>query len=364
MARSQHEAITGIPELDAQIAALTKTFGEDLFTQKFEQANPIPTGSIDLDAACRIGGIPRGRIIEVYGHESSGKTSLCMSIASQYLNIRNSIGHENRKILIIDLEHSITDKFIEGFGIELDDVVHVRPRTAAQALMIARDLPKSGGIGVVIFDSVAAGQTEKQMEKDFNSADVGGISKIMHEALRTISKVAPDTETTYLFINQVTYKIGVMFGNPETTTGGKALPYYASMRLGLMNGKPHPQVPRSLLMRVKITKTKVGEPWSEGPIEIAFRYGRGPDPVFDTMQAAKNYKILRHAGKANMVKWDPRSEDWDRLPCEKKEGCQMYLMQNPDVLQRLREATMLAALGPEEELIVEEDIDEDTETNV
>jgi recombination protein RecA len=200
------------PQLEAIIKATSKKFGKDLSGDAFEPAEPLSSGSVLFDIATGIGGIPLHRVIEIYGFESSGKTSLCMKFLAEAQKRRRALGIE-KKDLIIDIEHSIDSHFIEAFGINLEDVIHVRPDTAEEALQVAIDYPKSGAIDFVLLDSVDGLQNERQLARNVGETDVGGISKDMSFALRQISKQAPKLETTYLFINQVRMNPGQMMGN-------------------------------------------------------------------------------------------------------------------------------------------------------
>jgi recombination protein RecA len=201
--------VTGETALDALIRAVNKQFGREVISnEKYEKADPTPTGSIQLDIALGIGGVPQGRIIEILGEESSGKTSLALSMLSQW-----QVNNPDKWVLIVDIEHSIDDAFMLGFGINIDKVIHVRTDSAEEALQCVRDLPKSGHVGWVIFDSVGGAQTAKMQQKDVGSADVGGISKLMHDVLRSIVSTGSNNDCTFVFLNQITYKIGVMFGN-------------------------------------------------------------------------------------------------------------------------------------------------------
>lgn len=205
-------AKTGIPELDALLKAASKKFGKDFSNQDWGDIVPMPTGSVRLDMALGLGGIPCGRVTEIFGWQSSGKTSLAlqiMALRQQYRKLKGIV----KRDLIIDLEHSITRSFLEGFGIDMEQIIWLRPDLAEEALQLAIDLPKSGKIDIVLFDSVDAAQNNKMVSRSVGENDVGGISKDMNFALRQISKIAPQTETTYIFINQIKQNPGQMMGN-------------------------------------------------------------------------------------------------------------------------------------------------------
>ena len=209
---------TGIPALDSIIAATNKAFGKDFSSQDFGDVTRLQTGSARLDAMIA-GGLPKAGIIEIFGWESSGKTSLALSIIARRQKERKKLGITGKRDLFIDLEHSMTRSFIEGFGIDMDEVIWVRPDLAEEALQIAIDYPKSGAIDMMLFDSVDAAQNSKMVSRQVGENDVGGISKDMNFALRQLSKIAVQTETTCIFINQIKQSPNVMGGNPNTTTG-------------------------------------------------------------------------------------------------------------------------------------------------
>jgi recombination protein RecA len=297
------------PKLAAIVKATNKKFSKDLGGANYGKVEGLPTGSLALDMAIGIGGVPRGRVIEVYGWESSGKTSLCASIIAQAQRIRRLANISDKRDLIIDVEHSLTSTFLEGIGVNLDQIVWTRPETAEEALQIAIDYPKSGDIDVVLFDSVDAAQNERQLARSIGETDMGGISKEMNRALREISKLSVNLGTTYLFINQIKQNPGVMMGNPNVTSGGNALKYYSSLRLELMQGRPSPNIPGALGMRVKIKKTKVAAPMDGDPLELDFMYAKGFNPIFDLMSISKNMGILRFAGPTCKVKWSADGEE-------------------------------------------------------
>ena len=203
--------ITGVPELDAMIAQLNKKFEKEIITEEpYKPQGAIPTGSAALDAALGVGGLAKGIVAEVLGEPSSGKTSFALQVLKNAQAQREP--DSDIRDILIDIEHTSTEEFIQGFGVNTSKLIHVRPETAEQALQIARDLPKTGKVGVVIIDSVGALETSKKQQKDVGEIEPGGIAKLMHDTCRSISKTASETGTTFLFINHITYKIGVMYG--------------------------------------------------------------------------------------------------------------------------------------------------------
>lgn len=194
---------TGIAELDAIIQASSNKRGVDLSGIRLGSLKPFSTGSMRLDLALKIGGMPEGRVIEIFGQESTMKTSLSLAAMAQKQQARLKDGITNKRDLILDIEHSMTDPFIEGFGIDLDQCIILQPGSAEEALQVSIDYVKSGAIDCVLFDSVDAMQNEKQQRRSVGESDVGGISKDMAFAMRQISKLAVKYNTTYIFINQI-----------------------------------------------------------------------------------------------------------------------------------------------------------------
>lgn len=369
----QIENPTNIPELDAILTSISTQFGVDLSSVDYGNVTPFTTGSLNWDIALGIGGLPLGRIIEIFGDESTLKTSFCLAFIAQRQKWRKENG-VNKRDLIVDLEHSLTTSFIEGFGIDLSQCIWQRPDSIEQALQLCVDLPKSGYIDTVLFDSVDAGQNERQQKRQIGEIDVGGISKEMNDALRRISKTAANTKTTYLFINQVKMNPGAgMFGNPRVTPGGRALQFYACLRIELMKRKPCADLPGATIIRGKIRKTKVSADYTED-IESAFIYGKGYDETYDLNELATGLGILRHSAGVTKVQWrgDSTMEPIGEGIEKGKEAGIAYIRDNPDVRRRLRETCLRAAglktaLSDEEILKIikeekKEKINEDTST--
>ena len=309
-----------------------------VYEESYGLGGVISTGSMALDDALDIGGVPNAGVVEMLGEPSAGKTSLALSVLSQAQKARAGTEKEDWEDIIIDLEHSMSTAFIAGFDIDTDKVIHVRPNSAEEALQIARDLPKLGTIGVVVFDSVGAAQTAKMQAKDVGAADVGSIAKLMHDTMRPISKLATETETLYIFLNHITYKIGVMYGNPKTSPGGQALRFYSNMRLELLGSKPAANAPGAFLMRVKIVKNKCGVPWTGEPVEILFYYGKGPDPIAETIERARSEGYLRHSSGRSKMRLS-LDEEWYNVSdtIDKGKAAAIdYLRENPDLVEQLK----------------------------
>jgi len=280
---------TGDPVIDSVINQLNKKFSKDLVTlgPVIRDVPGVSTGSLGLDLALGIGGVPEGRIIEIFGPNASSKTSLCLVIAA---NAQRK--HPGKKALIVDVEYTMTESFIAGFGLDMDNILFSQPDTAEEALQVTMDLTKTGGLCAVVFDSIDACQREAMLNKDLGAADVGGISKLASRFFREYSKVCPKTNTTAMFINQIKLNPGAgMYANPETTPGGTALGFYASLRMKAWPIKPSKDTPNAYEAAYKITKSKVA-PCPMDKIEFEFIYGRGPDPILDTLNAAKTAGIL------------------------------------------------------------------------
>lgn len=335
---------TGVPEIDAILKSISKKFKKDLTSQNYGNIIGASTGSSRLDAAMGIGGVPIGHVTEIFGWEASGKTSLALSIIALAQARRRLAGITNKRDLFIDLEHSMTESFITGFGIDMAQIIWLRPDNADEALQIAIDVPKSGLIDFVLFDSVDAAQSTRQLQRNIGEADVGGVSKEMNAALRQISKIAPQTETTYLFINQIKQNPGAFMKNPNVTSGGNALKYYSMLRLELMTKKPSPNLPNAFLMRIKFAKSKVAPPGaSKDAMEIDFIYGKGFDAALDLFSWAKDIGVIRSAGQKVVVQWtEDTEEEAFNLTGGKATAMQM-LNEDPALFNKLKEACIAKA---------------------
>ncbi len=349
MAKLDLKNPTGVGEIDSILEKLTKDFGSDMSSEDYGNVDFITSGSTKFDCAIGRGGVPTSRMIEIIGDTGSLKTSLALTWIAQRQEHRKTLGIMNKRDIIVDLEHSLERSFIEGFGIDMNQLIWKRFYTAEEALQFLIDILKSGLIDMAVVDSVDAMQTEVQMRKNAGEDQVGGASKIISKAVRTLSKEVAVHGTTLVFINQIRLNPGQMFGNPETTPGGKAIGYYSRLRVKLLPRKDGvPDMPGAALMRARIFKNSFGPPLEED-IELAFLYGKGFDPVYDIETLAKDLGILRHSAGQTKVQWTAETEAVPLLPGIEigKAAGQRALRENPLLVERLRNACLRIARVPE-----------------
>jgi recombination protein RecA len=334
--------VTGIAEIDMIAASIAKKFGkEDTISlgPKYEKVKAISTGSITLDDALGVGGLPSDRVVEIFGPPSAGKTSLCLQIVKSYVD---TYGYD-RVPVFVDLERTTGLDLIRSMGIDPDKMVFAYPDTAEEALQLCQDLGKTGKVGVIVFDSIDAAQSERDTKRLMNEMGVGDLPRLLSKALRAISKISVDHDCLYLFINQVRMNIGVMYGNPETTSGGNAIPFYASVRLRV-SSKPSSDAPDTLAMKVKVVKNKVA-PALNKVAEFDFQCAVGTDKLLDLIGLAKDKGLVRFAGSA--VKWfNIYTGEEETLCTGGKLGLKQHLVENSKLASDLK----LAALGRIEEI--------------
>jgi recombination protein RecA len=310
--------------LDMALGAIEKQFGKGaimkLGTERVQKMPAIPTGALSLDLALGIGGIPQGRIIEIFGPESSGKTTLTLHIAAECQK-------QGGTVAFIDAEHALDVQYAQKLGADVTNMLISQPDSGEQALEIADMLVRSGAVNLVIVDSVAALTPRAELEGDMGDSHMGLQARLMSQALRKLTGSISRSNTTVIFINQLRMKIGVMFGNPETTTGGNALKFYASVRLDIRRTgtiKDGEEVIGSTT-RVKVVKNKVAPPFRETEFEIL--YGTGISKTGDLLDLAVKEKLIEKAGS-----W--YSYQNDKLG-QGRDSAKKFLDENPKVVADL-----------------------------
>ena len=307
--------------LEAAMSQIEKQFGKGSVMKlgefKAMEIEAIPTGALSLDIALGIGGVPRGRIIEVFGPESSGKTTLALHIIAE----AQKMGGE---AAFIDAEHALDPVYAKKLGVDIDNLIVSQPDTGEQALEITESLIRSGALDVIVVDSVAALVPKAEIDGDMGDSHMGLQARLMSQALRKLAGAINKTKTVLIFINQLREKIGVMFGNPETTTGGRALKFYASVRLDIRkieNIKQDGEV-KGNRVRVKVIKNKVAPPFREAEFDIV--YGEGISKAGNILDMAVNMDIIEKSGS-----WF--SYDGNRIG-QGRENVKKYLKENPEIL--------------------------------
>lgn len=310
--------------LEAAIEQIEKTFGKGSIMKMGEGSSmdveAIPSGALSLDLALGIGGFPKGRIIEIYGPESSGKTTVALHAIAE----AQKMGGE---VAFIDAEHALDPVYAKSLGVNIDELIVSQPDTGEQALDIVELLARSGAIDLIVIDSVAALVPKAEIDGEMGASHVGLHARLMSQALRKLAGVLNKNNTVAIFINQLREKVGVMYGNPEVTTGGRALKFYASVRLEIRKQELIKQADgvAGVRTKAKVVKNKVAPPFREAEFDIM--YGEGISKTGCILDVATDMKIVKKSGA-----WFYLGED--RLG-QGRENAKKYLEENPDILAKI-----------------------------
>ena len=317
--------------LQAAMEKIEKSFGKGAIMkmgdENIEHIDVIPSGSIGLNAALGVGGYPKGRIIEIFGPESSGKTTLAIHAIAECQKTGGVAA-------FIDAEHAFDRFYAEKLGVDIDNLLISQPDNGEQALEIADQLIRSSAVDIIVIDSVAALTPKAEIEGDMGDNKVGLHARLMSQALRKLTATIAKTNTTCIFINQLREKIGVMFGNPETTTGGNALKFYASVRLDIrkVTGIKDGDQVIGNQVRVKVVKNKVAPPFRKAEFEITF--GEGISKIGEIVDLGVEYGIIQKSGS-----WF--SYDGSKL-AQGRDGTKQLLKDNPELCEELESKIMQA----------------------
>ncbi|WP_028911409.1 recombinase RecA [Prevotella sp. MA2016] len=337
MAKEKEEALQPQTEkmkaLMAAMSKIEKDYGKGsimrMGDEQITNVEVIPTGSISLNAALGVGGYPKGRIIEIYGPESSGKTTLAIHAIAECQKTGGIAA-------FIDAEHAFDRFYAANLGVDIDNLYISQPDNGEQALEIADQLIRSSAIDIIVIDSVAALTPKKEIEGDMGDSAVGLQARLMSQALRKLTSTVAKTNTTCIFINQLREKIGVMFGNPETTTGGNALKFYASVRLDIRKSQAIKDGDNIIgnLVKVKVVKNKVAPPFRKAEFEITF--GEGISKVGEIVDMGVEYGIIKKSGS-----WFSYE---DSKLAQGRDAVKTLLKDNPELCEEL-EAKIMEAIA-------------------
>lgn len=322
--------------LSTAIAAIEKEYGKGsimtLADAKPLSVDSIPTGSIGLDLALGVGGIPRGRIVEIYGPESSGKTTLAMSIVAQAQKIGGLAA-------FVDAEHAFDPEYAKNIGIDLENLLISQPDNGEQALEITETLVRSNAVDIIVIDSVAALVPRAEIEGEMGDAQVGSQARLMSQALRKLTAITSKSKTCVIFINQIRMKIGVMFGNPETTTGGMALKFYSSVRMDIrrVESIKEGDVIIGNHVRVKVVKNKVAAPFRTAEFDLIFPKGISREG--ELIDLGLKYNLIEKSGAWLLGKFSGKEEKLG----QGREAARKLLKENASLAKELGTAIKAAA---------------------
>ena len=308
--------------LDAALSQIEKQFGKGSVMKLGDSSasmnvETIPTGSLSLDIALGLGGIPKGRVIEVYGPESSGKTTVALHMVAEVQKRGGVAG-------FIDAEHALDPVYASKIGVDIDNLYISQPDNGEQALEITETLVRSGAVDIIIVDSVAALVPKAEIDGDMGDSHVGLQARLMSQALRKLTACISKTNCTVIFINQLREKVGVMFGNPETTTGGRALKFYSSVRMDVRRIETLKQAGEMIgnRTRIKVVKNKIAPPFKEAEFDIMF--GEGISREGDILDLAANIGVINKSGAWYAYNGDKIGQG--------RENAKQYLREHPDVM--------------------------------
>lgn len=327
--------------LDTAIAAIDKEYGKGtIMTMANQQplsVDSIPTGSLSLDLALGVGGVPRGRVVEIFGPESSGKTTLSMSIVGQAQKLGGIAA-------FIDAEHAFDAEYARSMGLDLDTLLISQPDNGEQGLEVVETLVRSNAVDIIVVDSVAALVPRSEIEGDMGDAQVGAQARLMSQALRKLTAITSKSKTCVIFINQIRMKIGVMFGNPETTTGGMALKFYSSVRMDIRRIESIKEGEEVIgnRVRVKVVKNKVAPPFRTAEFDLIFPKGISREG--DILDLAVKYNLVEKSGA-----WFMARIDGEEKLGQGREAARRYLRDNAKLTDKLVEGIKAAAAKPREE---------------
>ena len=342
--------------LDQAFKQIEKKYGKGSIMKMGEAPrvaiDAIPTGAVNLDIALGIGGLPRGRVIEIYGPESSGKTTLALHVISEAQKLGDTCA-------FVDAEHALDAEYAGNLGVNIDELILSQPDTGEAGLDIAESLVRSGAVGLIVIDSVAALVPKAEIEGEMGDSHMGLQARLMSQALRRLTGIISKSNTTVIFINQLREKIGVMFGNPETTTGGRALKFYSSVRLDIRRVKTITEGDNSIgsRTRVKIVKNKVAPPFKI--VEFDIMYGKGISKSGVLLDTAVDLGIIEKAGSWYSYGDEKLGQGRENVKTMLEENVELAKLIDEKVREAFNKDLVPAEEAEDEEVKQESILDED-----